>query len=297
MQCTKPKLLSVKGYFPGLYVPCGKCMSCRVSRAREWSVRIMHEVGYHVEGSSFVTLTYSNEHLSLDGSLSKSDLQRFFKRLRKALDGRRIKYYACGEYGEETGRPHYHAIIFGLGRGVRDQKKLYNCWPFGNVFCGSVTYNSARYVADYIGKKLDGPLGEIAYKNKEPPFQLFSKGLGKQWAMDNSEYVTRRLGVTLNGKEVGLPRYYKKILDIPKEALIEKAKEHEKNVEDYHKKRPVKKVRYKVSDLAVAAADEKISHPVYENWETIDIPGSLAKSRQQADKNIQARHALRRKKL
>jgi hypothetical protein len=98
----------------GLYVPCGKCIACRIARTREWTVRIMHEMSCH-DNAVFATLTYDDDHLPPDRSISKDELQRFIKRLRKELGDRKIRYFACGEYGETTNRPHYHAIIFGLG--------------------------------------------------------------------------------------------------------------------------------------------------------------------------------------
>ena len=119
MQCTSPIRL-YKGvnslvYPDGLVVPCGKCLSCRIAKRREWTMRLWHELPYH-QSSIFLTLTYDDDNLPPNASLSKSDLQKFFKRLRKDLSyvDRKIKYFAAGEYGPKTNRPHYHAIVFGL---------------------------------------------------------------------------------------------------------------------------------------------------------------------------------------
>ena len=92
-------------------VPCGRCTSCRLEHSRQWAVRCMHEAQMH-EGNSFITLTYAPEHLHEDYSVHKKELQKFFKRLRKNT-GIKLRYFACGEYGDENRRPHYHAIIFG----------------------------------------------------------------------------------------------------------------------------------------------------------------------------------------
>ena len=62
--------------------------------------------------NAYITLTYNDDHLPANGSLQPRDLQLFWKRLRKARTPG-IRYYACGEYGDQTARPHYHAIIFG----------------------------------------------------------------------------------------------------------------------------------------------------------------------------------------
>lgn len=214
-------------------VPCGNCLSCRLARSREWSVRILHEMTYHKK-SCFATLTYSDECLPLDNSLSKDVLQKFFKRLRKEVDKKnvKLKYYACGEYGDAFGRPHYHAIIFGLG--LQDRKTIADAWGFGFVKLGTVTYQSARYVANYIQKKYNGRLADQTYGDKQIPFQLCSQGLGKSWALDNEENLRENLGTTIEGTEVGLPRYYRKVLGITSEDLAKKALDSKKEVEDYY---------------------------------------------------------------
>ena len=120
MRCTKPiRLMHLNHveYPDGLLVPCGKCLACRIARRQEWSMRVIHELaGY--KDAVFLTLTYSDDHLPDNGSLVVADLQKFFKRLRKQYakrnNGIKLRYYACGEYGDRHGRPHYHAIVCGL---------------------------------------------------------------------------------------------------------------------------------------------------------------------------------------
>lgn len=99
MQCYNPMWLQKQCMF----VPCGCCLGCRVAHAREWSLRLLHELGYW-DSAVFLTLTYSDENCPL--SLSKRELQLFWKRLRKAIAPRKIKYFSCGEYGDLYGRPH-----------------------------------------------------------------------------------------------------------------------------------------------------------------------------------------------
>ena len=91
-----------------LIVPCGTCIGCRLDRAREWAIRCYHESKCHVF-NSFITLTYSDEKLPPRSELVKSDLQKFFKRLRDK--GYVFRYFACGEYGPLHGRPHYHLLL------------------------------------------------------------------------------------------------------------------------------------------------------------------------------------------
>lgn len=261
MQCTNPVLIrnpkAVLGdpLSFGLWVPCGKCVSCRMARAREWSTRMLHELSYW-DDAGFWTLTYADEYLPFrsarsqavffnepdevvrreffarESSIEKRDLQLFFKRLRKALGERKIRYYACGEYGEKHGRAHYHAIIFGLG--PADEPLVRSCWTFGDVHCGSVTYDSCRYVADYVGKSYSGKLAIEVYGDRGVPFQLQSRGIGLSYAEDHQDQIKYYEGITIHGKEVGIPRYYVKKLSLD---LVQKAVEHEDRLFEHYYKR------------------------------------------------------------
>lgn len=215
MQCTSPMLLSFKGkykflYREGLTVPCGKCLSCRIARAREWSLRLLHELESW-DNAVFVCYTYNDDNLPADLSVKKSELQLYFKRLRKELKHRKIKYYACGEYGEKKGRPHYHAIIFGIS--PAEKELLQSMWYVGNIDVGTVTYDSCRYVAQYLDQKLSGK-SDIDLQGRETPFQLCSTGIGKKYCEDNKDVLKRDLYTSVRGVMCGLPRYYKKKLGI-----------------------------------------------------------------------------------
>ena len=120
MVCLHPSRIRVKGKpygSPGsvLEVPCGRCLPCRIEKTREWKVRLLHELDAH-ESAVFVTLTYDPDHLPEDLSVSKRELQLYIKRVRFAHEPRKIKYFGCGEYGEQYGRPHYHIFmkVFGF---------------------------------------------------------------------------------------------------------------------------------------------------------------------------------------
>ena len=131
----------------GRKLPCGRCISCRVNRTQEWGIRLRHELGYY-PGSLFLTLTYNQDNLP--DSLVPKDLQLWLKRFRKELDGRKIKYYAVGEYGERYNRPHYHAIVFNCDKG--DAEIIRDTWRQGFVHIGTVTDDSINYVCGYIQK-------------------------------------------------------------------------------------------------------------------------------------------------
>lgn len=224
MSCVRPLWLHDKR----ILAPCGQCPACRAKRATSWSVRLAHEMAHH-DSSCFVTLTIDDEHMPSNGSLEKRRLQLFFKRLRKSLGDRKIKYYACGEYGENTYRSHYHAIIFGLG--LKDKQLIENAWSengqlIGHVNIGLCEIRSIHYVTGYVRKKLEGKK-DYEYKRLgfEPPFALQSLGLGLNFALENRKHLTDNLSVHLNGLQVSIPRYYVNKLGIdPQELRIDALK-------------------------------------------------------------------------
>lgn len=224
-------------------------MNCRVQKRREWSVRMLHELSYHSRGSTFVTLTYRDEMLPfypideydlVKGTiqyptLSKKHLRDFFKRLRKALGEDKIKYFACGEYGSLTQRPHYHSIIFNMNNKKADRDLIKMCWPYADWSVGSISSrsfgmaekDSIQYVAQYIDKKLTGDeaVKEFDCLNREPVFNVCSKGLGERFAYDNEIQLKQMLSITVNGVRMSIPRYYIKKLGINPDELKLKAQE------------------------------------------------------------------------
>jgi len=172
-----------------------------------WTIRMLHEKESW-DKACFVTLTYDQENLPGRG-LKKSDLQKFFKRLRKKIPD--IKYFACGEYGEQTERPHYHAIIFGLAKHEADFM-LRQVWGKGNVENGHAEEDSIRYVAGYIDKKwMAGDQKHTEYMGKPPPFQTQSQGIGKEWWLKHyHEFLDD--GLKFRGRPQAIPRYYIELL-------------------------------------------------------------------------------------
>jgi len=161
-----------------LGVPCGRCVGCRLERSRQWAARIMLESSMH-ESNLFITLTYRDSELVYGGAshgiLVPRHLELFWKRLRK-WTRTRIGYYACGEYGDKSNRPHYHACVFGLdfpdktfykaknGNNLYSSRILDDLWSHGKCYFGTVTFESAAYVARYIMKKRLGKSKETYAK-------------------------------------------------------------------------------------------------------------------------------------
>lgn len=249
-------------------VACGQCIGCRVDRSKQWAVRVVHEAQLH-EYNSFITLTYAPEHLPYNGSLQKADFQKFMKRLRKRFKSKRIRYYMCGEYGDKLDRPHYHAILFGFdfpdktiwkrtksGSTIYRSKILEELWPFGHSSVGSVTYESAAYVARYCMKKLNGDKAQNHYTKCDtetgemfqivPEYNAMSlkPAIGKEWFEIYRDDVYPHDYIVIDGKKYKPPAYYDKLLKIAsesdfddiKEARKEKAREFEITDESLRKK-------------------------------------------------------------
>ena len=218
------------GAFLPLRLPCGQCWGCRLERSRQWAVRCMHEAALYEE-NCFITLTYAPNHLPAYGSLDKSAFPRFMKRLRKRISPRKVRFYHAGEYGEQFGRPHYHACLFGYdfpdkialgdrgGFPIWESPMLAELWPFGHTEIGSVTFESAAYVARYIMKKVTGRNAELAYRyvnedgeigHIEPEYTTMSRrpGIGQPWLDKYMTDVYPLDGVVMAGRLMKPPRFY-----------------------------------------------------------------------------------------
>lgn len=203
-------------------LPCGQCIGCRLDRARDWSLRLSHEAKLHKQ-KWFVTLTYSDASMPKTGSLDYSDVQLFYKRLRKVMGP--FRHFTVGEYGEQTLRPHYHAIIFGLAIpdlsrfGGSDNQPEYKSpllektWGLGLTHIGTVSNESMSYVARYSLKKVNGQRAEAHYNGRSPEFcHMSSKpGIGHTWFHKFHGDVTTHDYVIRDGTKNPVPRYYDKL--------------------------------------------------------------------------------------
>lgn len=188
-------------------LPCGKCLVCLQSKRNDWAFRLQNE---HKASKSahFVTLTYDRKHLPENGSLVKRDLQLYMKKLRFNDPQSRIRYYAVGEYGTKTERPHYHVILFNS-----DEENIRKSWSNGLVHVGAVTMASVAYVLKYIVQPKDHP------PYRERPFALMSRGYGLGAAYLTDEMVAWHKSGGKNyamvqgtQTKIRLPRYYKELI-------------------------------------------------------------------------------------
>lgn len=235
-------------------VPCGNCIGCRAQRSKEWAIRCMHEASLH-RNNSFITLTYNDESLPMYGTLVKAHFQKFMKRLRKAFPYQKIRYYMCGEYGDHgggLGRPHYHALLFGLdfhdkklweekeGSKYYRSRELERLWPFGYSNITDVNFKTAAYVARYVMKKINGELAEDHYQKPDiytgelkqviPEYNSMSlkPGIAAEWYKNFKNDVFPHDYVVINGKKMKTPRYYVNQLKKEDEELHDKIKAERK---------------------------------------------------------------------
>lgn len=222
-------------------LPCGRCIGCRLEKARQWGIRCMHEAKMWPR-NSYVTLTYKD--MPVGNSLQLTDLQLFMKKLRERRDraGKgKVRFFAGGEYGEENKRPHYHLLLFNCdfpdmrfltknkrGEDLFSSKELEEIWPQGFNTIGAVTFDSCVYCAKYALKKISGDRAAEHYSwydedgvcyERRPEFAVMSlkPGIGSGYYERFGAEVRDHDSVVVNGREVRPPRFY----DVRSESLDE----------------------------------------------------------------------------
>lgn len=228
--------------YEAVLMPCKRCLNCTRNYRRSWSMRLCHEASTCGD-SMFLTLTVDDRYLddvfpkrpgSVFNSLDHRPFQLFFKRLRKLFDkgfsykyyppytsnkllpvlprnvetrfyqAKKIKYYMCGEYGDNTHRPHYHACIFGArfpdalfakkknGVAYYSSEILKSLWPYGEMSLFSdVNPRSAAYVAGYVDKKLDTDRRFYDDVGVMPEYVRMSQGLGLDYLKEHCDDMYR----------------------------------------------------------------------------------------------------------
>lgn len=223
MKCTHPIMVK------GLTVPCGQCTACRLNYSAMWALRCVLESQEHKD-NVFLTLTYDEEHLPENKSVSKREMQNFMKRFRKSVSPAKVRFYLSGEYGSQKNRPHYHLLIFGIGvnhpvfENLHWDMKYQGFWctckvwkdengkSLGHCFIGSVSIASAQYVAKYVMKKRRGKGSKKYYQDLgvDPEFCLSSRrpGIGMNYLKKMSKQLMNLEYISVEGKRFPLPRYF-----------------------------------------------------------------------------------------
>lgn len=235
-----------------LALPCGKCVGCRSARATQWAQRCGHEAKLYRD-NVFVTLTYADEHLPEGGYLEHHALQRFFRRLRRRVSRNSggittsrdsgIRYFACGEYGEENQRPHYHALIFNctfekperVGKDLYTSRTLRELWPHGEARFGRATAAAANYIAQYSLKKQGAGDHDQDGVWRPAPFLRMSlkPAIGAQW-LDTYKEDLQTGYLVADGRKHSIPRTYlqrlRKSDPLLWETITERQKDHQETV-------------------------------------------------------------------
>ena len=220
-------------------VPCGKCILCLKRRQNSWAFRLTQE-SKQSKSAIFLTLTYENTPLSFNGNstLSKTDYQKFTKRLRsKIKTNKPLKYYACGEYGTQSQRPHYHSIIFNLPfEWTKNATYLQETWGLGHIDVSPCNTATISYVTKYLLKGNFEPQNEL--DDRTPEFSLMSKKLGlSHLTPQMQKYYQQNLNnfVTLeNGTKTALPRYFREKI-FTKKQIKKFNSESQENRDQYFK--------------------------------------------------------------
>lgn len=251
MNCVNP--LEVWPNNKRQIVPCGKCLACLSNKRRDWIFRLQKEHRAS-KGALFITLTYHPKYCP--DQLEKKHLQLFMKRLRKR-ENDKIRFYAVGEYGSNTGRPHYHVLLFNCdlsGETIRKSWRSKDGDDIGHVHIGRVSEASIAYCTKYVVQ----PISDL--KGKQKPFALMSRGYGLGLSYLSDAIVEwHRKGdrnyTIVNGVECRLPRYYKE--------KIWYREEDKKRISDISKWKAIKRsrenLRIFVKEFGAENAKEKMA--------------------------------------
>lgn len=256
-------LVPIKG-LQEIQIPCGSCIGCRMDYSRSWMGRITKEATLY-QNNCFLTLTYNNENLPTKDTINKETgelitghplvkkhVQDFIKRLRRQYEyhfgHKGIRFYACGEYGGRTGRPHYHLAMFNIdttvfgdiklignnkqGDALFTSKTIERIWGKGFITIGDLTPQSAAYIARYMLKKQKGKGKEWYYESKGIVSEYTSMsnkpGISRVWYEEHKDeyWISDKLYIPQKNKtpqEVKTPTYFDKLLEKEKgiEALEE----------------------------------------------------------------------------
>lgn len=266
-----------KGTSQKLEVACGQCLGCRLDHALMWAIRIVHEsyLWLDDQGNCFVTLTYRDadectdeqfrkgHYIPADHSLRPTHVQKFIRRLRKTReyfyddDGNitnPIRYFYCGEYGDENQRPHYHICLFNQSfndqRLFKDDEGFYTytsptldkLWPYGFSTVQALNFETACYTARYSLKKITGKKADEHYLRMDqdgcaywllPEYIRMSTGRNKPCGLGAGFYekfstdIFPSDDVPVPGKGVirKVPRYYQNILESRDRATLQLVKD------------------------------------------------------------------------
>ena len=266
----------------GFELPCGKCISCRKTKRRDWAVRIAHEAQLH-DRNAFGTLTYDDDHLPKRGELVLEHGQAAIRALR--YRGARFRYFLVGEYGPQTLRPHYHVAFLGedfswnakpappsqSGYAQYSSGVLQDSWHHGSSTLGSLEPAACSYLATYTLKKQFGAQAENAYQRIDhntgecwtvrPEFSTMSRrpGLARGWFNRHWRETYRHDSIIWHDREERPPKYYDRCLLLDHPKVAEKVAQRRlealrstSNWRDHHHQLTQRKVKDEIAERRAA---------------------------------------------
>lgn len=215
------------------FVPCGNCIGCSLDHSKNWANRLKLENKYHDVGF-FITLTYDDDHLPKSHNLVKEDLQKFLKAMKNFYYnnfGVCPKFFAVGEYGGKSGRPHYHLLYWAdlrinsfkmdlvgsseLGNKLFSSELVSKFWQNGFNTVAEISDKTIAYVCRYSLKKQSRSRDEkkeLRLMHFQSEFLLCSKGLGDQYYIDNFDKILNNdLKIYENSSSFVTTRRFKEI--------------------------------------------------------------------------------------
>lgn len=229
-------------------LPCGRCIGCRMEKARQWGLRCMNEAKCW-PSNYYVTMTYNAEYMPPGGTVCLRDVQLFMKRLRKHCNSSKdnpVRFFLGAEYGDDNRRPHYHALLFnvrfddlrlhgynGRGEPLYISATMSRLWgddkgTFGFCTLGAVTFESAVYCAKYALKQVklsehSTPAAREEWERRyvvydadgivyerDREFAVMSRrpGIGAPYYEKFGKEIRDHDNMVVNGRTVRPPRYY-----------------------------------------------------------------------------------------
>ena len=278
-----------------IQIPCGQCIGCRLEYSRQWANRCIIEAKQW-EHNYFITLTYATQHLPIQttlntdtGELTETEtlnpkhLKKFLKDVRRYYkyhyNHDNIRFFACGEYGEKNGRPHYHILMYNLpitdlipyaknhiGQQRWQSAQIEKIWGKGIIDIGTVTWESAAYTARYIIKKQTGAAAAEAYKTKQAEFTRMSRmpGIAKDYYDTNKYKIYENDEMIINkadgsARKIKPTKYYDRLFDIDEPEIMEQIKKTRKMIAETQMDMELKKTDKTAEEYLQTKKENKIA--------------------------------------
>ena len=224
----------------GHMLDCKQCPTCKSKRRFTWVMRMQLEELESIN-SWMITLTYDEKHvpeyvdikpanwksrgyyhrtpykwkpiLQRYKGLNWLHVQNYIRSLKQAIDhvderhklpfGYNLRYFAVGELGSQTQRPHYHIYVWNLPKYIAERAHRY--WPHGTMVDVGKTRTdkaAASYAAKYIMKH--------DKQDKTKFYKTSSNSIGKARVVRYPNMIKQ--GLLHHGKfKIALPNQWYKI--------------------------------------------------------------------------------------